>query len=294
MRAKSSYQSGLLLVFGSAIVWSFGGALARFLTIEDSWTIVFWRSVWATVFLVAFLVYRDGFGGTLMQVRRLRWPAFMVAICFCTASISFVVALKYTTVANILFVQATVPLIATMMTWLLFGERVSKPTLAAIGLVICGVSVMVSGSFDGRLSSVGDSLAILIAVAFASATVLTRRYSEIPMVPAVSLGVILASIIALTQAESIAVPAFDMAVLISFGALNLGLGLSLFVVGARLIPASIAALIGTTEPVIGPFWVWIIHGEVPSMRTLIGGAIVIAALMFNSIYQLKLSDNGER
>ena len=288
MRGKSSYQSGLLLVFGSAIVWSFGGALARFLTIEDSWTIVFWRSVWATAFLVAFLVYRDGFGGTLTQVRRLRWPAFLVAICFCTASISFVVALKYTTVANILFVQATVPLIATF-----FGERVTKPTLAAIGLVICGVSVMVSGSFDGRLSSVGDSLAILIAVAFASATVLTRRYSEIPMVPAVSLGVILASIIAFTQVQSITVPAFDMAVLISFGALNLGLGLSLFVVGARLIPASIAALIGTTEPVFGPFWVWIIHGEIPSLRTLIGGVIVIAALIFNSIYQLKLSDNSK-
>jgi len=283
MRGKSSYQSGLLLVFGSAIVWSFGGALARFLTIEDSWTIVFWRSVWATAFLVAFLVYRDGFGGT----------PFLVAICFCTASISFVVALKYTTVANILFVQATVPLIATLMTWLLFGERVTKPTLAAIGLVICGVSVMVSGSFDGRLSSVGDSLAILIAVAFASATVLTRRYSEIPMVPAVSLGVILASIIAFTQVQSITVPAFDMAVLISFGALNLGLGLSLFVVGARLIPASIAALIGTTEPVFGPFWVWIIHGEIPSLRTLIGGVIVIAALIFNSIYQLKLSDNSK-
>ena len=88
-------------------------------------------------------------------------------------------------------------------------------------------------------------------------------------------------------------PAFDMAVLISFGALNLGLGLSLFVVGARLIPASIAALIGTTEPVFGPFWVWIIHGEIPSLRTLIGGVIVIAALIFNSIYQLKLSDNSK-
>lgn len=294
MIPRSSYQKGLLFVLGSAIVWSFGGSLARFLTIEDSWTIVFWRSVWATVFLVGFSVYREGFIGTLNQVLRLRWPAYFVAVCFCTASISFVVALKYTTVANILFVQATVPLIATLMTWLLFGERVSKPTIAAIGLVICGVAVMVSGSFDGRLSSIGDTLAVLIAIAFASATVLTRRYAEIPMVPAVSLGVILASIIAFTQANSMAVPAFDMAVLFSFGALNLGLGLSLFVVGARLIPASIAALIGTTEPVIGPFWVWIIHGEVPSLRALIGGGIVIAALVFNSIYQLYLPDKSQR
>lgn len=294
MKADSGYMNGLILVFGSAIIWSFGGALARYLTIEDIWTIVFWRSVWATLFLVGFVVYQAGLGGTLVKFRYLRWPGFVVAGCFCVASISFVVALNYTTVANILFVQATVPLIATLTTWLFFGERVTKPTLAAMGIVIFGVTVMVSGSFSGQISPIGDLLSLLIAASFASATVLTRRYSEIPMVPAVILGVGLASVIALAQADRIVVPGFDLAILFLFGALNLGLGLSLFVVGARLIPAPIAALIGTTEPVFGPLWVWLVHNEVPNVRTIIGGIIVISALFLNSAYQLRRLGTGKQ
>ena len=63
-----------------------------------------------------------------------------------------------------------------------------------------------------------------------------------------------------------------------FGAVNLGAGLAMFVTGARLVPAALAALVSTLEPVLGPVWVWLIHGEVPGARTLVGGAIVFAAL----------------
>ena len=283
----SQNSKGLFYVLGSAVVWSFGGVLARFLIVQDSWAIVFWRSVWGALFLIGFLLIRDGLGPTLNSFRRMRFPAIVVALCFCVASISFVVALKFTTVANILLVQATVPLIASSMAWLAFGERVSRNTWIAIALVICGVAVMVSGSFDGSISSIGDSLAILIAVAFATATVVTRRYSDVPMVPAVGLGIVVAAAIAFSQVSSFVVLPFDMVVLFSFGALNLGLGLALFAVGARLIPASISALIGTAEPVLGPLWVWIVHGETPSLRTLTGGAIVMAVLIFNSIYELR-------
>jgi drug/metabolite transporter (DMT)-like permease len=286
----SKYSQGLILVLGSAVVWSFGGVLARFLVVQDSWAIVFWRSIWGALFLIGFLLVRDGLGSTLRNFRRMRLPAIVVALCFCVASISFVVALKFTTVANILLVQATVPLIASSMAWLAFGESVSRNTWIAIALVICGVAVMVSGSFDGSISSVGDSLAILIAVAFATATVITRRYSDIPMVPAVGLGIVIAAVFAFSQVSSFVVLPLDMVVLFSFGALNLGLGLALFAVGARLIPASISALIGTAEPVLGPLWVWIVHGETPSLRTLTGGAIVMVALVLNSIYELKFTN----
>ena len=70
-----------------------------------------------------------------------------------------------------------------------------------------------------------------------------------------------------------------MALLFAFGAVNLGLGLACFASGARLIPAAFAALLGTFEPVLGPIWVWLIHGEVPSARTIIGGAVVFVALL---------------
>ncbi|MFI4996760.1 MAG: EamA family transporter, partial [Hyphomicrobiales bacterium] len=83
----------------------------------------------------------------------------------------------------------------------------------------------------------------------------------------------------------LAVSATDMALLFTFGALNLGLGMAFFVTGVRLLPAPIAALIGTLEPVLAPIWVWLVHSEVPSQRTLIGGAIVVTALLSHLLWE---------
>jgi drug/metabolite transporter (DMT)-like permease len=106
---------GFVLVALSAIFWSFGGAIARFIDAPDSWTVVFWRSLWAAAFLIAFMVWRDGLRGTLKLMTGMGWPGLAVALCFATASSAFIVALGYTTVANILLMQAGVPLIAALI-----------------------------------------------------------------------------------------------------------------------------------------------------------------------------------
>ena len=272
---------GFLLVFLSALFWSFGGAIARFIETPDSWTVVFWRSFWAAAFLLGFMLMRDGGRGTLKLFREMGLPGLAVALCFATASSSFVVALAYTTVANILLMQAGVPLIAALLAFLLFGEKVAPATWAAIAAVICGVAIMVSESFDGNVSPVGDGLALLIAVAFSIATVITRRFAHVRMTPATCLGTMIAAAFAATQAAELAVTKTDMAFLFAFGALNLGLGLAWFATGARLIPAAFAALLGTFETLLGPVWVWLIHAEVPSARTIAGGAVVFAALLIH-------------
>lgn len=270
---------GMLLVFLSALFWSFGGAIARFLEVDDSWTVVFWRSFWAAAFLLGYMMWRDGGRGTIAMFRAMGIPGIAVALCFATASTAFVVALSYTTVANILLMQAGVPLIAALLAWIIFRERVSAPTWAAIGAVILGVAIMVSDSLGGNVSPVGDGLALLIAVVFACATVITRRYSDVRMTPATCLGTAIAACFAATQTSGFATSAIDAGLLFAFGALNLGLGLAFFATGARLIPAAYAALIGTSEPLLGPVWVWLIHGEVPSARTVLGGLVVFAALL---------------
>jgi drug/metabolite transporter (DMT)-like permease len=206
-------------------------------------------------------------------------PGVAVACCFAIASTSFVVALGYTTVANILLMQAGVPLIAALIAWALFRERVSGPTWLAIAAVIFGVGVMVSDSLTGSVSPVGDGLALLIAIVFSIATVITRRFSHVRMTPATCLGTIMAGAFAATQASAFATSGVDAAFLFAFGALNLGLGLAFFASGARMIPAAYAALLGTFETLLGPVWVWLVHDEVPSGRTILGGAIVFAALM---------------
>ena len=277
--ASSDQWLGFLLVFLSALCWSFGGAIARFVEAGDSWTIIFWRSFWAAAFLLGFMVWRDGAGGTVRLFRGMGLPGVAVASCFAIASTSFVVALGYTTVANILLMQAGVPLIAALIAWVLFRERISKPTWLAIGAVIFGVGIMVSDSLTGSVSPVGDGLALLIAIAFSIATVITRRFAHVRMTPATCLGTIMAAVFAATQTSTFAVSVSDMGSLFVFGALNLGLGLAFFASGARMIPAAYAALLGTFETLLGPVWVWLVHNEVPSGRTILGGAIVFAALM---------------
>lgn len=270
---------GLLLVFLSALFWSFGGAIARFIEAPDSWTVVFWRSLWAAAFLIGYMVWRDGFAGTKALFRQMGLPGVAVGLCFATASTSFVVALSYTTVANVLLMQAGVPLIAALIAFVLFRERVSLATWCAIAAVIIGVAIMVSDSLTGNVSPIGDGLAVLIALVFACATVITRRYAHVRMTPATCLGTLIAGTFAATQTSTFAVTAPDMAFLFAFGALNLGLGLAFFATGARLIPAAFAALLGTFETLLGPVWVWLVHAEVPSARTIVGGAVVFAALL---------------
>ena len=277
--SRGEERVGILLVFLSALVWSFGGTIARFLEVDDSWTVVFWRSFWAAAFLLGFMLWRDGARGTLELFRKMGLPGLAVALCFATASTSFVVALAYTTVANILLMQAGVPLIAALLAFILFRERVAPATWVAIAAVICGVAIMVSESLNGEVSPVGDGLALLIAVVFSVATVITRRFAHVRMTPATCLGTLIAAAFSATQVSGVSVSGSDMALLFAFGAVNLGLGLAFFATGARLVPAALAALLGTFETILGPVWVWLIHAEVPSARTVVGGAVVFTALL---------------
>ena len=285
--SSQHFVLGALLVFASALTWSFGGSLARSLTVTDSWTIVFWRSLFAAAFLIGFMIARDGAAGTVALFRGMGVPGVSVGLCFAIASMAFIVALTHTTVANILLIQAGVPLIAALMAWAFFRETPQTATWIAIAAVIAGIAIMVSDSLGGAGSLIGNALALLIAVSFASATVITRRFSHVRMMPACCFGTLVAVAVASQLAGSFAISTADVVILIAFGAFNLGLGMAFFVTGVRLIPASIAALIGASEPVLGPFWVWLTHGETPSMQTVIGGAVVLVALVAHILWQIR-------
>lgn len=279
--SASHFRTGVLLVAGSAVTWSFGGTIARFIHVADPWTVVFWRALFASSFLMLFMLWREGPKATAAMFRNMGLPGLGVATCFGVASSCFVVALQYTTVANILLTQAAAPLFAGLLAWMVFGERINAATWAAILAVIGGVAIMVSASFSGEVSPLGDGLALVITIMFSAAIVITRHHPEVRMTPAVCLGTAMACAAAFLLSGPLAVGLPDLGWLFLFGAVNLGAGLAMFVTGARLIPAALAALVGTLEPVLGPVWVWLIHGEVPVPRTLLGGAIVFAALFLH-------------
>ncbi|MDB5554808.1 MAG: transrane protein [Rhizobium sp.] len=301
----SQEKIGATLVFLSALFWSFGGAIARFLTIEDSWTVVFWRALFAGLFLFGFLIFRDGPRETLRLYRNMGIPGLLVGIGFATASTCFIIAISYTTVANVVLIQAGVPLFAALMAWIIYRESISFTTWIAIIAVIIGVAIMVMGGpfigqaddmlgfglidnatatatnpgIDMRYAWFGNLLALTIAIVFAMVTVVTRRFKNIRQTPGASIGCFAAALVASTQAGSLHVTGGELVILMAFGALNLGLGMAFFVTGARMIPAAFAALLGTAETMLSPVWVAIFHDEVPGIETIIGGTILLAALL---------------
>ena len=267
---------------------------ARYIEAQDVWTVVFWRSVWAALFLAGFMIWRDGVRGTVQMFRAMGLAGIAVGACFAIASTAFVVALSYTTVANVLLIQASAPLFAAMMAYVVLGERITVPTLLAIAAVLAGMGIMVSDSLSRNVSVIGEGLALLIVLVFSCATVLTRRFSQVRMTPAMFLGSAMAGIFAPPQAGSFAVSAQDMAFLFAFGAINLGLGMAFFAIGARMVPAVYAALLSTFEPLLGPFWVWLAHGEMPSGSAMAGGAIVMAALLVYIVVEFRRMSKPSR
>ncbi len=279
--AAAQHRRGLMLVAGAAVVWSSGGLLAR-LVAADPWTILFWRSTFACLFLLgyAWLMNR---GRLIATFRELGWPGVALGLCFATASSCFIIALSLTTVANIMFIQSSAPFIAGLLGWLLLGERVSARSWMAMGAALAGIAVMLYGSFDGGGRLRGDLLSIVIAVAFAAAIVTTRRHKELRMMPATCFATAFAAAIALPFAAPLSVGSVDLVYLLLFGVGQMGIGLVLFTGGARLVPAAEAGLISILEAILAPLWVWLLLAEDPGGYTLAGGAIVLAAIVVHTL-----------
>jgi drug/metabolite transporter (DMT)-like permease len=278
-------QRGALLVAGAAVCWSSGALIAR-LVATSPWTTSFWRSLFAALFLGLVLWLVRG-RGPLALWREGGRPVVAVAACMAVASTCFIFSLAYTAVANTLILMSTGPYAAGVLGWLVLGERVAPRTWLTMGVALAGTVVMVWGSYAaGGGALLGDGLAIVMACSFAAATVLIRRHPEIQMAPAAVLATALNGLVALPMAEPLAPAARDLLLLAFFGVGQFGAGFLLFMAGARLIPAAESALIGMLEIVLGPLWVWLVLHERPGAPSLAGGALILGALLANTLVDL--------
>jgi len=276
---SASASQGLALVAAAALFWSLGGLLAR-LVATDAWTTVFWRSVFAALFLLGVTAVQER-GATWARIRGLGAAGVGMALCFAIASTCFINALAYTTVANALVIQSTSPFIAALLGWAWMGERVPRRSWLAMAAALGGAAVMASHSW-GAGSIRGDGLALVTAMAFATAIVIVRRHRHVRMTAAAALANVFSAVFALLPARPAQTSPSDLALLALFGAAQLGFGLVLFTAGARLIPVAEASLIGMLENVLGPLWVWLALGETPAAATLLGGGVILGALIVHT------------
>jgi drug/metabolite transporter (DMT)-like permease len=281
----------MLLVAAAAVCWSSGGLIAR-LVATDPWTTTLWRCAFSATFLLA-IGSLLGRGGAVKQWRRIGVPGVGVAACLAIASTCFILSLAHTSVANTLMLMAIGPYVAGVLGWLILGERVRLRTWATMAVALAGVAVMVSDSY-GRGRVTGDALAIVTASAFALATVLVRRHPEIQMTPAAALAAVFAALGALPVATPLGTSARDVGLLALFGVGQFGVGFLLFTRGARLIAVAETSLIGMLEIVLGPMWVWLLLGEHPGVTALLGGAVIVSALLVHALLELAAPGRPER
>jgi drug/metabolite transporter (DMT)-like permease len=266
---------GLALNLASAVAYSTSGFWTRLIPL-DTWTILFWRGLFAGLFIGGVIVWRYG-RRTLEIVRGIGAPGIAAACLSTFATIMYINAFRLTSVADVMIMNATTPFIAATAGWLWLKERERWSTMAASAVALLGTMVMVGGAVrEGHLA--GDLLAFGMALCMAGMMLLIRRHRDTPMLPAACLSAFLCPLFVWPFAHPGAAGGTNMLYLVLFGVTQFGLGLLLLTLGARLISATETALIQATEVPLGPLWVWFAFREVPPVPTWIGGTVIMAAV----------------
>lgn len=281
----ADYRLGLVLVTASAVAWSTAGLFTRIIEV-DIGTMLFWRGVFGALGILTIALALQG-RAALGGFARMGVPGWVFAIISALGMLCFISSLRLTTVAHVSFIYATVPLVAAALAWLVMGERPGRSALIASSASLLGVAIIVGLGVEGDVF--GDLLAFGMTLSLAIMMVISRKYRNIPTMPAACLSAILSALMALPFAGDIVVSLPDLGLLAAFGLVNSAIGLALFTLGARLLPAIETALIGAVETPLAPAWVWVFFAEVPSGATLIGGGIVLMAVLAHITYQNRRS-----
>jgi drug/metabolite transporter (DMT)-like permease len=273
----SDERRGRLFVTLAAIAWSTAGLFQRELSVDVA-SQVGGRALFAFLGLLAYVAVTKR-RGTLDAFRGIGQGGLLVVVLLAISSGSFLIALNHASVASVLFMQALAPILAAALGTLL-GDPVGRRTWIAMGVAVAGVAVMVGG--PGAPSALGLVLSFVMTLSFAGALVATRHHREVSMAPATCLSQLLLVVCAAPFASPSTAGGQDVLWLVLLGVTQIGLGFVFLTIGARLIPAGEVALITLLEIVLGPLWVWVVLSERPSTATLIGGAIVLGAVLLET------------
>jgi drug/metabolite transporter (DMT)-like permease len=287
--ADVTHRRAVALMVCATLLWSIAGVVTRQLSAEmqqdGRFEVTFWRSFFAAIFVAGYLVFSRR-GGGLGAVARAGWPGFVSGMCWATMYSAFMLALTLTTTANTLVVLSVGPLVAAVLARVVLGTRIDGRTWTAIVAAMVGIGWMFAQDaavLGGRhLAGMVIAFAVPLAAAVNLVT-LQRMRRHVDFIPAVFLGGILSALVMLPLAMPLHADLRDIALLALLGFFQLGLPCMFLVIVARRLPAHEIALLALLEVIFGTLWAWIGAGEAPTQATLVGGAIVLAALVLNEL-----------
>ena len=268
---------GPFLVFLGACTLSFGGLIVKSFEGANLWQILFWRSVFFSIVVLFFLIlnYRKNFFNSIYKIGL---PGFFGGMVLSCGYAGYVFAMYNTTVANANFIIQTQTIFLAIFGYIFLKEKISKLTLASIFLAFGGIFLMLGSSLTtGQM--VGNIVAFVMPISFAVLILTVRKYPSVDMIPLQLIAGIGAVIIGYLFSSKIIVSSHDILLGFVAGFFQVGLGFIFITIGAKTTPSALVGIIMLTEAVLGPLWAWLFINETPPLVVLVGGTIVLSAVL---------------
>jgi len=287
---KRRHATGVILVLAAGVMLSIAGIALRHIESASGWQILFYRSLTFCIVIALWLTfrYRARVVRAFVTVGR---PGLVVALSLGLGSTCYVFALLLTTVANALFLISAAPFMAAVLGWIVLRERVRPATWIMMSVALAGIAIMVfHGVQSGRL--LGNLVALGTPISFAIMLVALRRAGHRDMLPAICLAGVVGAALGFAMSDTLVLSRHDLALCLFLGVFQYAGGFILITLGARYLPAAEVALLSLAEVVLAPIWVWIGVGEVPAALTLVGGGIVLAAVVTQALAGMRSRGRG--
>lgn len=281
-----SHLQGSMIILLTGIGFSFGGLAFRSVDV-GSWEYLFFRGLGMGGVAVAVLGvrYRDRLEDL---TSRLEIGHLYAGLLLGMMNTLFIVSLSFASVAFVLILQTIAPLTAAYFSWLLLSERPASSVLIATAVSMVGVAIMVGGSIADDLSPYG-LIAAIIPIGFGLYTTLIRSAKRIDaMVPLFVAGIclLIVGVVAVVLQGGFDASLRDAVIGTFAGSVLLAVPLAAFNVAQRVVPASESSLLIMTEVVLAPLWVWLFVGEEATFTTILGGAIIMVAVVWVTLTRL--------
>ena len=274
------------LMVVSSVLISFGGLIIRNMEQADTWQINFYRALALMTAVTLILLFQHG-RSTHVHIRKVGRAGLMGGGLLAVAGITFLQALTHTTVANTLFTLSAIPFITAALARVFLKESLQRATLLTMLVAAVGIFAMVAEGI-GLGSGYGNAMALVTAVCFAGFAVIVRHNRHIDMLPTMLVS---AAIIALVSVavryDDLGITLKDLLLCLLWGGLLSGFANWMFIVASRHLVAAEVTLFMLLEFSLGPVWVWLFVGELPSEWTIFGGLLVIAAVALRAGIELR-------
>ena len=269
----------ILLLFGGFCL-SWGGFIIRSFEEASIWQILFLRSFFFLLALIAFLLatYKKN---TFNIIKESGLPGLLGGFVLSFSFVAFVVAMSNTTVANVVFIISTQTMFLAIFGYFYLKEKVSLIGLISILLAMSGIIIMVGDSISGG-SLFGNIVALAIPINFAILVMIIRKNTKVDMVPAIFYSGIFSLIYGFFLAESFDFTKHDLWMGFLLGVPQLAVSFICITIGSRTVESATVGILMLMETLCAPLWVWLFLNEIPPISVFIGGAVIISAIILKS------------